>query len=108
MQLLDLEFRSFTTTTLFPYTTLFRSLTTTNVFNPWLRIYGPNGVLIADSGVNDGGATVEELAFNIARAEAFTPLMSGTRMPLSAWTRTYRLYFAQFPGAFLLPRADEA
>src|SRR5947199_207027 len=27
------------------------ALTTTNNFNPWLRIYGPNGVLIADSGI---------------------------------------------------------
>src|SRR5437899_3029738 len=26
-------------------------LTTTNTFQPWLRIYDPNGVLVADSGV---------------------------------------------------------
>src|SRR5437667_222397 len=30
------------------------AFTTTNNFNPWLRIYGPNGVLIADSGINNG------------------------------------------------------
>src|SRR5438309_391554 len=29
------------------------ALTSTNTFNPWLRIYGPDGVLIADSGSND-------------------------------------------------------
>ena len=38
------------------------ALTSTNTFNPWLRIYNPNDVLIADSGVNDGSQTVEELA----------------------------------------------
>jgi hypothetical protein len=37
------------------------ALTSTNNFEPWLRIYNPGSVLIADSGVN-GSVSVEELA----------------------------------------------
>src|SRR3989442_1045829 len=37
------------------------ALTATNYFNPWLRIYNPNGVLIADSGGGNGN-DAEELA----------------------------------------------
>src|SRR3989442_221701 len=37
------------------------ALTATNFFNPWLRIYGPNGVLIGDSG-GGGSEVAAELA----------------------------------------------
>jgi len=36
-------------------------LSTTNNFSPWLRLYGPNGVLIADSGINNGGAVTAQI-----------------------------------------------
>src|ERR1035441_732350 len=51
------------------------ALTSTNNFEPWLRIYNPTGVLIADSGVNDGGITVEELALTATNSGTYTVLI---------------------------------
>src|SRR5207302_1665973 len=107
IQLGDLDLWSFTANVGDRVVVRIGALTTTNVFNPWLRIYGPNGVLIADSGVNDGGATVEELALTTTNSGTFTVLVSDSFYFLYGGTGTYRLYFAQFPGAFVVPSGDE-
>src|SRR5436309_962312 len=52
------------------------ALTSTNNFDPWLRIYGPNGVLIADSGINHSTQTAEELAVTATNSGTFTVLVS--------------------------------
>src|ERR1035441_3908055 len=52
------------------------ALTSTNNFEPWLRIYNPAGVLIADSGINDGGLLVEELALTATNGGTYTVLMA--------------------------------
>ena len=46
-------------------------LTGTTTFQPWLRIYDPNGVLVADSGVN-GDVVVQELALTATNSGTFT------------------------------------
>src|SRR5439155_51728 len=82
-------------------------LSTTANFYPWLRIYDPNGVLIADTGINNGATIVEELAFTATNNGTFTVLVSDSSYFNFAGTGAYRLYFAQFPGTFVVPVGDE-
>src|ERR1019366_7284523 len=83
------------------------ALTITNNFYPWLRIYNPAGVLIADSGINGGGVTVQELALTATNSGTYTVLMADSDYGDFDGTGAYRLYFAQFPGAFVVPSGDE-
>ena len=80
-------------------------LTATNFFNPWLRIYNPNGVLIAESGVGSVD-DAEELAVTATNNGTFTVLVSDGNYGAFGGTGAYRLYFAQFPGAFVVPAGD--
>src|SRR5437867_9610150 len=67
-------------------------LSNTNVFSPWLRVYGPNGVLVADSGVHGGAVTVQ-VALTATRSGTFTVLVSDSNangLGLDG-TGTYRL-----------------
>src|SRR5438067_1081040 len=107
IQLGDLDLWSFTANAGDRVVVRIGALTTTNTFNPWLRIYGPNGVLVADSGINNGGDTVEELALTATNRGTFTVLVSDSSNFGFGGTGTYRLYFAQFPGAFVVPSGDE-
>src|ERR1017187_10153132 len=83
------------------------ALTSTNNFEPWLRIYNPAGVLIADSGINVGGLLVVELALTATNSGTYTVLMADSDFGDFSGTGAYRLYFAQFPGAFVVPSGDE-
>src|SRR6266478_9928824 len=83
------------------------ALTSTNSFNPWLRIYNPNGILIADSGVNNGNLPVEEVALVATNGGTFTVLINASGNANFNGTGAYRLYFAHFPGAFVVPVGDE-
>src|SRR5207248_1279467 len=107
IQLGDLDLWSFTANAGDRVVVRIGALTTTNTFNPWLRIYGPNGVLVADSGINNGGDTVEELALTATNSGTFTVLVSDSYNFGFGGTGTYRLYFAQFPGTFDVPPGDE-
>src|ERR1035437_1991244 len=82
------------------------ALTNTNNFEPWLRIYNPAGVLIADSGVN-GTVSVEELALTATNSGTFTVLMTDINYGDFIGTGTYRLYVAHLPGALVVPSGDE-
>jgi len=106
VQLGDLDLWSFTASTGDRVVVRIGALTATNYFNPWLRIYGRNGVLIADSG--GGNANVaEELALTATNGGTFTVLVSDTGYGGFGGTGAYRLYFAQFPGVFVVPSGDE-
>ena len=83
------------------------ALTSTNNFEPWLRIYNPAGVLIADSGINVGGLLVVELALTATNSGMFTVTINDSGFGGFGGTGAYRLYFAQFPGAFVVPSGDE-
>jgi WD40 repeat protein len=106
IQLGDLDFWSFAANTGDRVVLRGAALTSTNVFEPWLRIYGPDGVLIADSGVN-GTVDVEELALTATNSGTFTVLMADSNFGGLDGTGAYRLYFAQLPGAFVVPSGDE-
>src|SRR5207249_4031480 len=102
IQLGDLDFWTVTATNGDRLVLRCAQLTTTNTFNPWLRIYGPNGVLIADSGINNGNVLVEELALTATNTGTFTVLVSDSGYFYFGGTGAYRLYFARFPGAFII------
>ena len=106
IQLGDLDLWSFTANVGDRVVLRGAALTSTNAFEPWLRIYGPNGVLIADSGVNSS-VDVEELTLTATNSGTFTVLMTDTDYGGFIGTGTYRLYFAQLPGTFVVPPGDE-
>ena len=65
-------------------------LTTTNAFNPWLRLYGPNGMLIGDSGVNSSLA-VAQVAVAATNGGTFTVIVTDSAFGGFDGTGTYRL-----------------
>jgi CO dehydrogenase/acetyl-CoA synthase epsilon subunit len=106
IQLGDLDFWSFAANTGDRVVLRGAALTSTNTFEPWLRIYGPNGVLIADSGVN-GTADVEELALTATNSGTFTVLVADSAFGGFDGTGAYRLYFVHLPGAFGVGPGEE-
>src|ERR1035441_5582907 len=106
IQLGDLDFWSFTANTGDRVVLRGAALTSTNAFDPWLRIYDPHGVLVADSGVNSS-VDVEELTLTATNSGTFTVLMTDTDYGEFIGTGTYRLYFAQLPGTFVVPPGDD-
>ena len=106
IQLGDLDFWSFTANLGDRVVLRGAALTSTNNFEPWLRIYGPDGVLLLDSGVNSS-VDVEELDLTATNSGTFTVLMTDTGFGGFDGTGAYRLYFAQLPGSFVVPPGDE-
>ena len=77
-------------------------ITDTNVFFPWVRIYGPNGVLL-DSGANQ---SVGEVTARATNSGAFLVVVSdgnGTRSGSGA----YRLTLAKTGSPLLISAGDE-
>ena len=107
IQLGDLDLWSFTANAGDRIVLRGAALTSTNNFEPWLRIYNPAGVLIADSGINDGGLLVEELALTATNSGTYTVLMADSEYGDFLGTGAYRLYFVQLPGAFVVPSGDD-
>jgi choice-of-anchor C domain-containing protein len=67
---------------------------------PWLRLYGPSGVLIAQN-ADQSDSYVSHRATN---SGPFTVLMGSY---YTDYIGTYRLYFAKAPGDFMIPAGDE-
>ena len=65
-------------------------LSTTNNFNSWLRLYGPNGVLIGDSGIS-GSGVVAQVALAATNGGTFTVIVSDSNFGGFDGTGTYRL-----------------
>jgi len=65
-------------------------LSTTNTFNPGLRLYGPDGVLIADSGINNS-TTNAQIAVTAPSSGSFTVLVGDSHNAFYGGTGTYRL-----------------
>src|SRR2546427_128910 len=72
-------------------------LTATNYFNPWLRIYNPNGVLIADSGVGSIDVAVE-LAVTATNSGTYTVLVSDGNYGAFGGAGAYRLNLHRISG----------
>ena len=75
-------------------------LSGTASYTPWLRLYGPNGALLAQ----DNDATDARLAYQTTNSGTFTVLVGSSTV---GHTGTYRLRFGRLPGAFSTPPGDE-
>lgn len=73
----------------------------TNWFRPWVRLYGPDGLLLGsgDSGNHDNSVEV------VAPVDgAYTVVMSSY---YAGYDGTYRLHFLKAPEAFIVPENDD-
>jgi len=70
-------------------------------FKLWLRIYDSSGVMIANNGSANSGK-VTEIALTMTNSGAFTVLVGDSSFANLDDTGDYRLYLAQFPGAFVI------
>jgi cysteine synthase len=106
IQLGDLDLWSFTAAVGDRVVIRVGALTATNYFNTWFRIYNPSGVLVADSG-GGSSAVADELALTSTNSGTFTVLVTDSDYGGDGGTGDYQLYFAQFPGTFVVPSGDE-
>ena len=77
-------------------------LTGDGSFNPWIRIYGTDGVYL---NLQDNSYTEARIAYVATNTGTFTVLVSSGNAGHSG---TYRLRLAQVPGAFVTPAGDES
>jgi hypothetical protein len=80
-------------------------LSTTNYFNPWLRLYGPDGALIQE-GV-EAGAVAVEIAITTTNSGTFTVVVADGTYTGVYGTGTYELHYLKVPGDFVVPPGDE-
>src|SRR6185369_5223487 len=66
------------------------ALTQTNYFNPWLRLYNPSGILVADSGSGSSVATAT-IALAVTNAGAFTVVLADSAYGNEAGSGDYKL-----------------
>ncbi len=74
-------------------------------FNPWMRVYSPDGVLILDSG-GANSQVAQELTLTATNNGTFTVLVTDSNAGNPDDTGTYRLHFFKLPG--LPVAADDA
>jgi hypothetical protein len=91
IQLGDLDLWRFTACRGDTITLRVDQLSTTNNFNPWLRLYGPSGALVADSGINNGATVTAQVALTTTNGGTFTLLVSDSNFGGFDGTGTYRL-----------------
>jgi hypothetical protein len=77
------------------------TFTSTNSFNAWMRLYGPDGVLLDSA---SSSVSVDEIAITAVQSGTYTVLIgdgigSGNSF---AGTGRYGLQLLQFPGAFVV------
>src|ERR1035437_446977 len=80
-------------------------LTSTGYFNPWLRIYGPDGALVGSGAI--AGDTAEEVALTATNSGTFTVLVSDGNYGGYSGTGTYQLDYLKVPGDYVVPVGDE-
>src|SRR5439155_19306384 len=66
-------------------------LSSANYFNPWLRVYGPDGALVGSG--NIAGDTAEEVAFRATNSGTFTVVVSDGNYGGYDGTGTYELHY---------------
>ncbi len=75
-------------------------LTTSDYFRPWLRVYGPNGVLVQST--DPVSSSVAEVVFTAANTGAFTVVVSDGTYEGIDDVGTYQLSYVQVPGTFVI------
>jgi hypothetical protein len=80
-------------------------LTSAGYFNPWLRIYGPDGALVGSGAI--AGDMAEEVVLTATNSGTFTVLVSDGNYAGYAGTGTYQLDYFKVPGDYVVPTGDE-
>ncbi len=80
---------------------------TNNLFNPQIRLYGPNGALVGANSTS----LASEVAATATNSGTYTVVVSDANLALGGDTignaGTYRLHLAVSPGAFVVSSGDE-
>jgi Viral BACON domain len=71
-------------------------------FNPWIRLIGPTGALVA----SNSGALVGQISVTAPLSGTYTVIVA-TNDAFNDATGTYRLTLARAPGTFVVPPGDE-
>ncbi len=70
-------------------------------FNPWMRLFGPDGALVGDTGgLNNDVA--HEIAVTASLSGTFNVVVADSAFGGANDTGTYRLFFARLPGSFVV------
>jgi hypothetical protein len=80
-------------------------LTTTGYFDPWLRIFGPDGQLLGSA--DSGSGSVAEIALRATNSGTFTVLVSDGAYGGYGGTGTYQLNYVKVPGTYVVSPGDE-
>ncbi|MGH7971262.1 MAG: hypothetical protein ACREIC_21290, partial [Limisphaerales bacterium] len=80
-------------------------LTTTNYFDPWLRLYGPDGVLVAQGAV--AGAIDSQISLRTTNGGTFTVVVADGNYSGFGGTGIYDLHYLKVPGDFVVPPGDQ-
>ncbi len=80
-------------------------LTAAAYFNPWLRLYGPDGALIGQGA--SGGDYAEEIALTATNSGTFTVVVADGSYSGYEGTGTYQLNYLKTPGDFVVSGGDE-
>jgi RHS repeat-associated protein len=80
-------------------------LTSSGFFDPWLRLYGPDGQLVGS--VDSGSGSAAEIAITATNSGTFTVLVSDGGYSGLGGTGTYQLTCFKVPGAFVVSAGDE-
>src|SRR5207249_2177854 len=78
----------------------------TGQFDPWIRLYGPTGVLLG----SQQGYAATEIAVTATNTGTFTVVVADGNLSypyLLSDTGTYRIHLAKSPGAFVVDAGDE-
>jgi hypothetical protein len=78
----------------------------TSAFDPAIRLYGPDGVLITTASQPSRSTTDAAINFRTTAAGTYTLVVSGTASG-DGGAGSYRLHFLRMPGAFVVPTGDE-
>jgi hypothetical protein len=80
-------------------------LTAAGNFNPWLRIYGPDGSLVGSGTI--AGDVAEEVVLTATNSGTFTVLVSDGNYGGYSGTGTYQLNYLKLPGGFVVSPGDD-
>lgn len=85
-------------------TVILRMGVTNGGCTPWIRIYGPNGALVDEASSSSSFNRDNVLTLPAAANGTYTVVVSASLLNQEG---SYNLYFAQTPGAFVVPGGDE-
>ena len=80
-------------------------LTSQGFFDPWIRIYGPDGTLLGSQ--DSGSGLAGEIALNATNSGTFTIIVADGGYTGFGGTGTYQINYVKVPGSFAVTPGDE-